>query len=183
MKKGMRVYSRAVLLPARHFWMPWHWILRWAVPLIRYFICWLWLTKLERILRWTTLTCSPARPPAYARWLPIPKSIMYKTLTVPVASLPSWMSLPRADWSIRMSAVWMEWRWQRQSTGIVLPALMYVKRQSRNTPVRQPESSIWYSAHKMRLIRNSIRTVRPVVSVIWNMHTARMAVWRFWKEI
>ena len=55
----------------------------------------------------------------------------------------------------------------------------FVKRQSRNTPVRQPESSIWYSAHKMRLIRNSIRTVRPVVSVIWNMHTARMAVWRF----
>ena len=37
-----------------------------------------------------------------------PKSIMYKTLTVPVASLPSWMSLPRADWSIRMSTVWME---------------------------------------------------------------------------
>ena len=32
-----------------------------------------------------------------------------------------------------------------------IPALMYVKRQSRNTPVRQPESSIWYSAHKMRL--------------------------------
>lgn len=32
---------------------------------------------------------------------------------------------------------------------------------------------------QMRLIRNSIRTVRPVVSVIWNMHTARMVVWRF----
>lgn len=48
------------------------------------------------------------KTPAYARWLPIPKSIMYKTLTVPVASLPSWMSLPRADWSIRMSIVWME---------------------------------------------------------------------------
>ena len=60
-----------------------------------------------------------------------------------------------------------------------ITSLMYVKRQSRNTPVRQPESSIWYSAHKMRLIRNSIQTVRPVVSVIWNMHTARMAVWRF----
>ena len=63
-----------------------------ATLLIQYFICWLWLTKPERILRWMTLTCSPARPPAYARWLPIPKSIMYKTLTVPVASLPSWMS-------------------------------------------------------------------------------------------
>ena len=53
-----------------------------------------------------------------------------------------------------------------------ITSLMYVKRQSRNTPVRQPESSIWYLAHKMRLIRNSIRTVRSVVSVIWNMHTA-----------
>ena len=53
-----------------------------------------------------------------------------------------------------------------------ITSLMYVKRQSRNTPVRQPESSIWYLVHKMRLIRNSIRTVRPVVSVIWNMHTA-----------
>ena len=39
--------------------------------------------------------------------------------------------------------------------------------------------SIWYLVHKMRLIRNSTRTVRPVVSVIWNMHTARMAVWQF----
>ena len=38
---------------------------------------------------------------------------------------------------------------------------------------------IWYLVHKMRLIRNSTRTGRPVVAVIWNMHTARMAVWQF----
>ena len=65
----------------------------------------------------------------------------------------------------------------RQSTGIVFTGSNVCKGRQEILQCGS-RSSIWYSAHKMRL-GNSIRTVRLVIRDLEQPHTARMAVWRF----
>ena len=67
-----------------------------AVLPIRCFTCWPWHMRQESISRWTTSICCHARHPACVKSLRILKNIIFRTLTVRVASLLSWQSWQKA---------------------------------------------------------------------------------------